>query len=147
MSCIVLMLICLDYLCFYFCNKRNFKYFNSIIELVVGIILSRSRPVGNVQEIAKVELEGFTARSQNFGIHKLTVEKQSEIFSVPVEVLEKKPSGVEVKKQEKDPLPSRRKQKRKSSSFLLENQGKYPLVLKLKPVNKLQRKYPLMSKL
>ena len=59
------MLICLDSLCHNFCNKRNFKYSSSINYWLVDIILSRSRPVGNVREIAKVELGVFTARSRN----------------------------------------------------------------------------------
>ena len=64
-SRIILMLICLDSLCHNFCNKRNFKYSSSINYWLVDIILSRSRPVGNVREIAKVELGIFTARSRN----------------------------------------------------------------------------------
>ena len=62
---------------------------------MVDIILSRSRPVGNVREIAEVELGIFTARSRNLEL-LADSRKQTEILSVPVEV----------KKKEKDPLPS-----------------------------------------
>ena len=87
------------------------------------------------------------------------------ILFVPVEVLEKKPSGIEVKKKEKDPLPSSRKLGR-YSSFPLKCRRKNPLVLKSRskrkilflPVEQLKRKsssfllenkgkYPLVLKL
>ena len=105
---------------------------------MVDIILSRSRPVGNVREIAKVELGIFTARSRNLEL-LADSRKQTEILSVPVEALETKPSGIEVKKQEKDPLPSSRKTGRilsvpvvdpekKPSGIEVKNQEKDPLV-------------------
>ena len=106
-------------MCHIFCNKRNFKYSSSINYWLVDIILSRSRPVGNVREIAKVELGVFTARSRNLEFISWQ-SKTGRILSVPVVDPEKKPSGIEVKKWEKDPLPSSRKQREKSSPFLFQ---------------------------
>ena len=58
------------------------------------------------------------------------------ILFVPVEVLEKKPSGIEVKRKEKDPLPSSRKLGR-YSSFPLKCRRKNPLVLKSRSERKI----------
>ena len=147
------MLICLDSLCHNFCNKRNFKYSSSINYWLVDIILSRSRPVGNVQEIAKVELGISTARSRNLNL-LADSRKTGRILSVPVVDPEKKPSGIEVKKQEKDPLPSSRKQEenilfvpvvvleKKPSGIVVWSQEERERSSSFKSS---QRKYPLLK--